>query len=335
MPKASAHAAVIEWLLASKEPWVVYNTRVELTPAAPDSPEARAAYRALQTHPRVAELIQALDEWPPAKPLERAYDPKDSIWKLNTLADFGLQRDDKRIAAIAKRVLAAQADDGGFLHGGFSHTHSWDERPYICIAHVMTYALARFGYLDDPRVQKAYEHVVTQQRLDGGWHPNKLNLPGESRENEPSCPFGTVNILRALAVLPRLRESAAAQRAADFLLDCWARRAEPYRPVGFGIGTTWDKLQYPFVQYQLLKTVDILAQIPAARRDSRFQEMLARLQVKQGADGKWLAEGINKPWSEFDFGQKKLPSGWMTFLALRTLVRGTQPAAKKTTAARK
>ena len=100
-------------------------------------------------------------------------------------------------------------------------------------------------------------------------------------------------------------------------MDCWARRAEPFRPVGFGIGATWDKFQYPFVQYQLLKTVDALSSLPAARKDARFQEMLARLQVKQNADGHWLAEGINKPWSEFDFGQKKQPSAWITLLAVR------------------
>jgi hypothetical protein len=141
----SEYKPVIDWLLAVAEPWVVYNTLIDLAGADPDSRQARAAYRVLQKHPRVTELIDALDPWPPAKPLSGAYDPKDSIWKLNALADFGLRRDDKRIAAIANRVFAARADDGGFLHGGFDHTQSWHTRPYICISHVMTYALARFG----------------------------------------------------------------------------------------------------------------------------------------------------------------------------------------------
>ena len=75
----------------------------------------------------MAALLAALDPWPPAKPSDRAYDPKDGIWKLATLADFGLRRDDPRIAALAERVFAAQADDGGFLHGGFDHTQSWHD----------------------------------------------------------------------------------------------------------------------------------------------------------------------------------------------------------------
>ncbi len=313
---------IIEWLLAAEEPWVVYNTLIDLAGADPGSRQVKAAYRALQKHPRVAELIDALDPWPPAEPLSKAYDPKDSIWKLNALADFGLRRDDKRIAAIAKRIFAAQAEDGGFLHGGFDHTKSWHTRPYICISHVMTYALARFGYLDDPRLQAAYDQLAAWQRLDGGWHPNQLNLPGGEREAEPSCPFGTLNVLRAVAAHPDLRHSDVAARGSHFLLECWTRRAEPYRPVGFGIGTTWHKLQYPFVQYQLLKTVDTLAQLPAAQHDTRLRDMLGRLKSKQNAEGRWAAEGINKPWAGFDFGQKRQPSPWITFLAVRALVRG-------------
>ncbi|HEX9990384.1 MAG TPA: hypothetical protein VGE45_18140 [Chloroflexia bacterium] len=313
--------ATIGWLLASEEPWVVYNTLIELVGTDPDDSRAREAYGAMQAHPQVVALMESLDSWPTDKPLSKAYDPKDSIWKLGLLADFGLGRDDERIAGIAERVLGAQADDGGFLHGGFDHTKSWHTRPYICISHVMTYALARFGYLGDARLGRAYGHIVEWQRLDGGWHPNKLNLPGNERESEPSCPFGTLNVLRAVVAHPGLREGEVAQRAVGYLLTCWERRSEPYRPVGFGIGATWNKVQYPFVQYQLLKTVDTLSQAPAALNDPRYREMLDLLESKRDAEGRWTAERVNKPYSEFDFGQRKQSSAWITFLALRVVAR--------------
>ena len=327
MPERAGESdpAVIAWLLAAGEPWVVYNTLLDLVGADPGSPDVQAAYAAMRAHPRIAALLDALDPWPPEKPSSGAYDAKDSIWKLGTLGDFGLRRDDPRIAVLAARVFAAQADDGGFLQGGFDHTKTWHTRPYMCVAHVMTYALARFGYLDDPRLEQAYAQIAAWQRLDGGWHPNRQLLPGAAREADPSCPFGTLNVLRALTANPALRDSAEARRAATNLLDCWARRSEPYRPVGFGIGSAWDKTQYPFVQYQLLKVVDTLAPVPAVRDDPRFAEMLDRLRSKQGADGHWTAESINKPWSEFDFGQKKQPSPWITFLAVRALARGAAP----------
>jgi hypothetical protein len=315
---APTTAAVVDLLVHAAEPWVAYRALVDLVGADAAGAEARAAYARMRDDPLVAELIATLDAWP-AAPLTRAYDPKDALWKLAILADFGLQRDDSRIAAIAERLFAAQADDGGFLHGGFDHTRTWDTRAYICIDHVQTYALACFGYLGDSRLERAYAHVVAWQRRDGGWHPNRDALPGAPRAGEPSCPFGTVNVLRALSVHPEYRNGEEARRAAEYLLDCWQRRAEPYRPVGFGIGATWDKLQYPFVQYQRLKTMDTLARVPGVRADPRFGEQLAELESRRRPDGLWAAEAINKPYAAFDFGQKKAPSPWISLLAQRIL----------------
>jgi hypothetical protein len=308
--------ADVERLTHADEPWVAYSALLDLAGYERDSPTARAAYDRLRQHPRVIELMDALDDWP-SRALERAYDPKDALWKLGMLADFGLQRDEPRIASIAERVLAEQADDGGFLHGGFAHTRTWDTRPYICIDHVQTYALARFGYVGDERLERAYAHIERWQRLDGGWHPNQLNLPGGPREAEPSCPFGTTTVLRALLADPSHRGTAAVSRAAELLLSCWARRAEPYRPVGFGIGATFGKLQYPLVQYQVLKVLDTLAGVPGVGKDARFLELLGEVTSKRGADGLWTSESVNKPYAAFDFGQKKTGSAWVTLLVLR------------------
>jgi hypothetical protein len=123
------HANIISWLMRSDEPWVVYNTLIDLAEAPPDAPEVRAAYLALQSHPCVTALLDDLEIWPQPQPMKRAYDPKDNLWKLQTLADFGLTRSNERINALAERVFIAQAQEGGFLHGGFDHTHTWDARP--------------------------------------------------------------------------------------------------------------------------------------------------------------------------------------------------------------
>lgn len=307
-------------LATSNEPWTAYNALIDLQGAPITEPAVQSAYHDMQSHPLIAELIAALDVWPTG-PLKGAYDPKDAIWKLGILADFGLTRDDPRITAIAERLFAAQADEGGFLHGGFDHTRTWNTRSYICIDHVQTYALARFGYLDDPRLARAYDHIISHQRLDGGWHPNDLNLPGGPREAEPSCPFGTLNVLRAVLANPMLRENEVTHRAADFLLNCYSRRDEPYRPVGFGIGSSWHKLQYPIVQYSILKTADTLSLVPNIGEDLRFQQMRSQLEEKQTTAHQYIPESINKPYASFSFGQKKLPSDWLSFLVERIQYR--------------
>jgi hypothetical protein len=319
--------SLTERLLAAAEPWVVLNTRLDLLGQSEEDTEVRSAYAALKKDDKVGELLDEVKIWPQPQRLGRAYDPKDSLWKLSMLADFGLKRDDKRVAAVAEKVFdnqAAEPAPPGFLHGGFDHTKSWDKRPYICISHVMTYALARFGYLDDPRLERAYEYIEAWQRKDGGWHPTEACQAGNEREDDPSCPFGTVNVLRAVAADPSMREGEVARRGVEHMLSLWERREEPYRPVGFGMGSTFNRLQYPFVQHQLLKTVDTLSNFPSALADARFGEMLDAVVEKQTDEGTFKPEGVNKPYAEFDFGQKKAPSPWLTFLAARAYQRHQQ-----------
>jgi hypothetical protein len=71
-----------------------------------------------------------------------------------------------------------------------------------------------------PRLERAYQHLLRWQRLDGGWHPNQEALPGGTREREPSCPFGTGNMLRALVVHPEHQAGVEARRAGEYLLAC-------------------------------------------------------------------------------------------------------------------
>lgn len=312
---------VLDWLLAHNDPWVRYRTHIDLLGKTKEESDVRQIYGELTDHPRIRSLLEAVAEWPQPVQMKKAYDPSDTLWKIQTLADFGLERSVPEIASLSEKMLDAQAENGGFLQGGFAHTKSWNNRPYACVTHILTYALVCFGYLDDERLAKAVDYLQAWQRLDGGWHPNEKLLPGQSQQDDPSCPFGTVNTLRALSVLPELREGEAAHRAVMHVLGLWERRDEPYRPVGFGIGSTFRKLQYPFVQYQLLKTVDTLSNFSFAKADKRMHEMVKIIVEKQNEDGFWLAEGINKPWAEFDFGQKKQPSGWITFLALRSIRR--------------
>lgn len=82
---------LIEWLLTQEEPWVVLNTRLDLLGQTANAPEVQAAYEALQQHERMADLLDALQVWPQEQRISKAYDPKDSLWKLAMLADFGLK----------------------------------------------------------------------------------------------------------------------------------------------------------------------------------------------------------------------------------------------------
>ena len=82
-------------------------------------------------------------------------------------------------------------------------------------------------------------------------------------------------------------------------------------------------LSYPAVKYGILRVLDVLSLFPYAAGRQGFQSMLDYVRQK-AADGKYYA-GINDDsYAEFDFGQKKEPSRWLTFLINRTEKRVSQ-----------
>ncbi|UCF32877.1 MAG: hypothetical protein JSV78_11145, partial [Phycisphaerales bacterium] len=112
------------------------------------------------------------------------------------------------------------------------------------------------------------------------------------------------------------------ERAIAFLLRCWDQRGKvKYAGHDSQIGTGFDRLKYPFTDYRILKYLDVLSQFESARQDHRVKEMLELVASKRDRQGRYTPEAVHRAWSEFDFGQKKAPSRWITFLALRILAR--------------
>jgi hypothetical protein len=302
---------LVDRLLAA-DPWVELVARRDLLDELPGG-ELRAR---IAGDPRVAALLEGLDPWPPLTPMKAAVDQRTPLTRLGVLADLGLDRSEQRVARLAETALASIAADGTFPHGGFEHTKAYDARGYVCVTHEVTAAVARFGYAEDPRLRPAIEHLRRTERLDGGWRPSAARLPGTRGEADPSCPFGTVSVLRAATAVGGAMMEPVMGRAAHFLLTAWSRRAEPWRPVGFGMGSTFAKLAYPFGTYGILRVLDALAEVTSVRDDPRLTEMLAFVEAKGGPNG-WHAEFVSGAWSAFDFGQKREPSPWITALVLR------------------
>jgi len=65
----------------------------------------------------------------------------------------------------------------------------------------------------------------------------------------------------------------------------------------------------------------VLSQFKWLSKDRRLQEIVQLVQLKADSEGKYTPESEWTAWKGWDFGQKKQPSRWLTFLALRTLKR--------------
>jgi hypothetical protein len=75
------------------------------------------------------------------------------------------------------------------------------------------------------------------------------------------------------------------------------------------------------VWYDLLHLTDVLTRFHFLRQDARLGKMADLLASKADADGRFTPESVWTAWKDWDFGQKKIPSEWLTLLAWRVVRR--------------
>jgi hypothetical protein len=81
----------------------------------------------------------------------------------------------------------------------------------------------------------------------------------------------------------------------------------------FGLGSTFKKLKYPNVWYDVLHIVDVLSRFRYARDDARFHEMLDLIFSKQSENSGFIPESVWRAYSDWSFGQKKKTCPWLTY----------------------
>ena len=313
---------VIQWLLESDEPWTRYRTLVDLLDRPEDAPEVQAAHAKMLAHPQVQALISETANWGD-RPLKRHNDASHSIYKFNTLADFGVRADDEGIAAAIEAVLAHRSPEGAFqtvtlVPKAFGGTGEEMWTWMLCDAPTLLYALLAFGLGDDSRVQQAVEHLVGLVD-ENGWRcvaaPELGKFRGPGRKADP-CPIANVYALKALAQAPGMLNSSTTRTGAETLLWHWEHQTERKLYL-FVIGTDFRKLKYPFIWY------DVLSRFPFVHTDPRFREMVKAITAQADENGRYTAGSMYRAWKGWSFANKKTPSPWLTFLVLRVVKRIT------------
>lgn len=298
---------IARWLIDGPS-WQRFATEAQLLGRHGDALEAAG-------DPAITSMVARLKDpkvgLPALKEGKVAYTSTgNAFWDLFFLADVGLSISDLGLESEAEQVLALQQADGSLvLQGGAGPRQH-------CIPAIMLYSLASMGLKDDRRITSFVDLMLDQQRLDGGWHCALNRAKGKRLQDTESCPMENLNILMLLGRYERFRQDPRLNGALDLLLDHWARRSEPWRPYGFGIGHQFVKLRYPEVKYGILRVLDVLSLYPHATARPEFRDLLAHV-TSRSEGGRYYAESVSRSYSDFDFGQTKAPSRWITFIVNR------------------
>ncbi len=309
----------IDWLLQS-EPWTAYRTRRDLLGQDENEKEVIANKQKMIEHPRIQQLISELLQWP-GETLNNHKKAGLLIHKLSFIAEIGITIEDPPAGEIAEKVMQHMTEYGvpevimsiPKVFGGTGETEfNW----MLCDAPLILFSLVKMGLADNPSVGKGIQYLAEKAR-DNGWPcaatPKLGKFHGPGRKDDP-CPYATLLMMKALAVAGDT-DRIEAQAGAECLLSLWERSREAH-PYLFYMGTDFRKLKAPFIWYDIVHFADVLSRFEWLRDDERLIDMVNVIKQKE-VDGRFIPESVWMAWKELDFGQKKEPSSWLTFLILR------------------
>lgn len=317
--------APLDWLL-SGEPWIEYRTRLDLLGQSNKDPQVVTARQSMLADTQVQSLLAELSGWP-GSVIASHKSAGQPFHKLTFVADLGFTASDAAIKAIITRILEHQSPEGPFqlpmnipAHFGGPGRDEWAWA--LCDAPLIVYALVKFGLEDKPSVKRATKYLVEIVR-DNGWpcavSKELGSFRGPGRKDDP-CPFANLAMLKMMSEQEGLRDSPACHAGANTLLDLWSE-SHTRHPYMFYMGTDFRKLKVPFVWYDLMHVLDVLSRISRLKKDDRLLEMLNILKSKADQDGCFSLESVWTVWKDWEFGKKKVPSRWLTFLAWRIIKR--------------
>lgn len=313
----------IQWLL-SADPYVAYATRKNLL-TLPEQ-DLSDLKKTVLNDERIKKQLSLVANFAGTL-VSNHKNPDLPIHTLMFLMDIGLNREVPAIEQAIQQILGTGDENGVYRsvikvsksYGGTGEeTLGW----FFCDAPLMILALLRAGVSYQDHLKAGVDFLVGLQRENGFPCATSKELGqwrGPGKKADP-CPYANLAMLRLLAMIPEYANSSIAWIAIDAILTQWenSRSTHPYL---FYMGTDFRKLKAPAIWFDLVAVCDCLSHYSQARSDRRFVQMLALLETKANEQHQFTPESIFikcKPW---DFGQKKQPSPWLTYLCLSILKR--------------
>lgn len=249
--------------------------------------------------------------------------PDLPIHKLHFLLDIGLDSTVPEIQIAVDEIMKHQDENGVYqslinipkhFGGSGEDTFSW----CLCDAPLLLLALVKVGIDYDKYIKAGVDYLVSLYKVNGfpctvSSDLGKFRGPGKK---EDCCPYATLMMAKLLSYIPEYQSSDIAKNTANTLLFLWENSFEKH-PYMFYMGTDFRKLKAPAIWYDIVSVTDVLSRYESARKDIRFKEMLSLIQNKQDENGFFTPEAVYQKYKGLDFGQKKTPSPYLTYLCLR------------------
>ena len=314
----------INFILENGETWLQYAARIHILKESKES-LSDLRLRAL-ADPKIKGYLDDITDYHSIL-VSNHKNPDLPIHKLLFLFDIGFDIDVPEMQAAINKIMENKDDNGIYqsltnipkhFGGSGEDIFGW----CLCDAPLLLFALLKTGIDYENHIKQGVEYLVgfyqdygfpcTVSREFG-----KFRGPG--RKDDP-CPYASLIMLKLLSAVPEYSESDIVKKTASALLSLWENSLERH-PYMFYMGTDFRKLKAPAMWYDIVGVLDVLSHFEFVKSDARFMEMAAVIKGKQDANGLFTPEAVYQKFKGWDFGQKKIPSPYLTYLCYRILSR--------------
>ena len=253
--------------------------------------------------------------------------PDLPIHKLLFLLDLGFDTKIPEIKAAIEELLAHKDEHGIYQSmtnvpkhfGGIGEdVFSW----CLCDAPLLLLALLKSGKDYHENIKPGVDHLVSLCRDNGfpcAVSPELGRFRGPGKKDD-CCPYATLIMADLLSYIPEYSNSQVAGSSVKALLNLWENSLSQH-PYMFYMGRDFRKMKAPSCWYDIVSVAGVLSKYEFVREDPRFLEMIKHIKDKQDKDGLITPESVYQKLKDWDFGQKKEPSPYLTYLCYQIFER--------------
>ena len=292
----------------------------------PDERSEEDRFTVVVKTPAVNQLLNGLSGWESA--VLKSHKSADHILHQAVfLTEIGLTVTVPEIKDLLDTVLRHVSREGILqtrlqIQAAYGGSGEADWHWMLCDAPLVFTLALKSGALSVGQAAEGINFLIDLHKEDG-WPcridplMGKFRGPGKASD---ICPYATLLMLKLMSLDPQYQDHEITRQAGEGLLSLWDQR-KVHKPYLFAMGTDFQKLKAPLIWYDLLHFLDVMTRFSWARTTPQIQDMVAILCAKQDANGQFTPESIYRPWADWEFGQKKVPSVWITYLAQRIMNR--------------
>ena len=253
--------------------------------------------------------------------------PDLPIHKLLFLLDLGFDTKIPEIKAAIEELLAHKDEHGIYQSmtnvpkhfGGIGEdVFSW----CLCDAPLLLLALLKSGKNYHEYIKPGVDHLVSLCRDNGfpcAVSPELGGFRGPGKKDD-CCPYATLIMADLLSYIPEYSNSQVAGSSVKALLNLWENSLSQH-PYMFYMGRDFRKMKASSCWYDIVSVAGVLSKYEFVREDPRFLEMIKHIKDKQDKDGLITPESVYQKLKDWDFGQKKEPSPYLTYLCYQIFER--------------